>query len=139
LTKNKIEILEPVYFDTNRASIQERSFPVLDEVAQILKDNPKVRKIRIEGHTDDVGNDKYNLRLSQQRAGSVVKYLLESAISQERLDSLGYGEEKPIVPNDSGPNRQRNRRVEFVITDQGGDNKVRSFGGDDEGLDGNPF
>jgi outer membrane protein OmpA-like peptidoglycan-associated protein len=139
LTKNKIEILEPVYFDTNRASIQERSFPVLDEVAQILKDNPKVRKIRIEGHTDDVGNDKYNLRLSQQRAGSVVKYLLESGISQERLDSLGYGEEKPIVPNDSGPNRQRNRRVEFVITDQGGDNKVRSFGGDDEGLDGNPF
>jgi outer membrane protein OmpA-like peptidoglycan-associated protein len=137
VTKQKIEILEPVYFDTARATIQERSFPVLDGVAEVLRRNPELLRVRIEGHTDDRGGDRYNLRLSQQRAAAVKKYLTDKGIAEDRLIPVGYGETRPLVDNKTNEDRQRNRRVEFIILDRG-QPKAPDFGGDD-GDEGLPF
>ncbi len=116
VTRNKIEILEKVYFDSGKDTIKARSFAVLDEVGDVLKRNRNIRRIRIEGHTDDRGGEAYNLRLSQRRAAAVRTYLIENArVQEDRLVSVGYGESKPIVENDTGENRSRNRRVEFII------------------------
>lgn len=116
VTRNKIEILEKVYFDTGKATIKARSFDVLNEVADVLNRNRNIGKLRVEGHTDDRGGDAYNLRLSQRRAAAVRDYLVEEGgVSASRLISVGYGETKPIVDNDTRENRARNRRVEFII------------------------
>ena len=132
VTRNKIEILENVYFDTGKDTIKARSFEVLDEVAEVLQGNRKIRRIRIEGHTDDRGGDAYNLRLSQRRAAAVRTYLIDKGrISEGRLVSVGYGETKPLVDNDTGENRSRNRRVEFIIVDEDKSDGVLPDSGDD--------
>ena len=117
--EDRIQINERVYFETGKAKILPRSFNVLDQVASVLLENPRIEKIRVEGHTDDVGADDYNLELSQDRASSVRTYLIEQGISPERLVAKGFGEQKPLVPNTSKRNRSLNRRVEFKIVDQG--------------------
>lgn len=120
MTETKIEILEKVYFDTDKDTLQRRSESILNQVAAILKANPQVTKVEIGGHTDDVGNDDYNLDLSQRRVDTVKKYLIGRGVAAERLDSKGYGETKPLVENNSDANRAKNRRVEFVITEVDG-------------------
>ncbi len=112
-----IRILERVEFATNKDIILTRSQRILDDVLNILNTNPQIRRVRIEGHTDDRGNDARNLDLSQRRAVSVVNYLVEHGVDSSRLEGQGFGETRPLVPNRSSRNRQLNRRVEFHITD----------------------
>jgi outer membrane protein OmpA-like peptidoglycan-associated protein len=115
VTEKKIEIKQTVYFDFNKATIKPVSFPLLDEVAQALKDNPKI-KVEVQGHTDSVGDDNFNLKLSQKRAESVRNYLIKKGISSDRMEPKGYGENVPIADNRTKEGRDQNRRVEFVIT-----------------------
>jgi len=115
VTETKIELKQTVYFDTRKATIKKVSFPLLDEVAQALTDNPTIR-VRIEGHTDSQGSDKFNLKLSQSRAASVRKYLIGKGISADRMESQGFGEGVPIADNRTAGGRAQNRRVEFFIT-----------------------
>jgi outer membrane protein OmpA-like peptidoglycan-associated protein len=105
-----------VFFDFNKATIKPVSFPLLDDVAQAMKDNPKI-KVEVQGHTDSVGNDNYNLKLSQSRAESVRNYLIKKGISSDRMVAKGYGENVPIADNRTKEGRDQNRRVEFVITE----------------------
>ncbi len=114
VTKKKIVIKQKIYFQTAKAIIRPRSFPVLDEIVQVLKDNSWIR-LRIEGHTDSVGPAEYNLRLSQKRANAVRNYLIAHGIDPSRLEAVGYGESRPIAPNTTPEGRAKNRRVEFVI------------------------
>ncbi|KFE60795.1 OmpA family protein [Hyalangium minutum] len=122
VTSQKIVIKEKVYFDTNKDVVLERSFPLLKQVALVLKANPQLKKVRIEGHTDDRADDAFNLDLSQRRAGSVLKYLVEVAgIDPNRLISEGFGETRPVDTNKTAAGRENNRRVEFVIIEVEGD------------------
>ena len=118
LRDEKIEIQEKIFFETGEATLLPRSFNLLNQVAALLLENPQVKTIRIEGHTDDRGEDDFNLDLSQRRAEAVRTYLLDRGISASRLESKGYGSSRPILPNTSNRNRDLNRRVEFTITSQ---------------------
>ncbi len=113
-----IKITERIYFETGRATIQARSHSLLDEIADVLKANPGIKKVRIEGHTDNVGNEMTNLRLSQARADSVRKYLIGAGITAGRLESRGFGESYPLTSNDTPDGRAQNLRVEFIIVDR---------------------
>ena len=115
LRDDKIEIQQKIFFETGKANILSKSFGLLDQVVSLVVENPQVKKISIEGHTDDVGSDDSNLKLSQARAESVRNYLAENGVSVERLSARGYGETRPILPNTSKRNRSLNRRVEFKI------------------------
>jgi OOP family OmpA-OmpF porin len=115
VTETKIELKQTVYFDTAKATIKRVSFPLLDEVALALTDNPKI-EVRIEGHTDSQGSDKRNLTLSRKRAASVRSYLVGKGVDPARMVSEGYGESVPIADNRTSGGRSQNRRVEFVIT-----------------------
>jgi len=118
LTCEKIEIKETVYFDTGKERIQERSFGLLDQVASVLSRAQYVKRVRVEGHTDDRGTADYNLDLSRRRAAAVLRYLSEHGIAGERLESEGYGLSKPIADNKLEAGRAQNRRVELVVVEQ---------------------
>ena len=108
--------LQNVQFDTGKADLKPESFDPLNIVGQVLTQWPTLR-IEIAGHTDDVGGNAANLRLSQARAQSVLNYLKGKfpAIDSTRFVARGYGEERPLVPNISDENRAKNRRVEFTV------------------------
>ncbi|MER2564234.1 MAG: OmpA family protein [Myxococcaceae bacterium] len=114
ITKEKLEILEKVYFNTRDASVLPKSFPLLDQVAAILTSHPELKRLQIEGHTDDVGNAEKNLKLSQDRANAVFKYLSKK-VDPQRLEPIGYGQTRPADSNDTPAGREKNRRVEFKI------------------------
>jgi MYXO-CTERM domain-containing protein len=122
ITGGKLEILEIVHFRTSKADIQKQSFALLDNVAAVIAQHPEIRKIRVEGHTDDRGIDANNKKLSQMRADSVVAYLIKRGIEPERLEAVGHGEEKPVADNATADGRTANRRVEFhLVGDAAGD------------------
>lgn len=116
--RQAIELREKIHFETNRAKIKPKSFPVLDQVAATLQQYPEITKMEIQGHTDSRGTEAYNLRLSQRRAQAVVDYLRDKRISTDRLVARGYGEERPIAPNDTEEGRALNRRVEMIILER---------------------
>lgn len=118
LTGNRIEILEKVYFDTGKAVIKKRSYGILRQVASLMKANPDIKLMRVEGHTDSRGRDSKNLTLSQRRATSVKEFLVEQGVEAERLSARGYGESHPIADNNSRKGRAENRRVEFHIIER---------------------
>jgi outer membrane protein OmpA-like peptidoglycan-associated protein len=111
---DKIELVDRVYFRTDRAIIQRRSLALLDNVATVLAAHPSVR-VRIEGHTDDRGDAAYNKQLSQRRAEKVMSYLVGKGVDASRLQAIGYGEEQPLQDNDTEEGRAANRRVDFDI------------------------
>ncbi len=115
LEGNKILILDKVYFATGQDVILSRSFNLLTQVASTLLAHEELKKVRVEGHTDDRGDDRANLDLSQRRAASVKRFLVERGVAATRLEAVGYGEVKPVAPNTTPANREMNRRVEFVI------------------------
>jgi outer membrane protein OmpA-like peptidoglycan-associated protein len=117
----QLTILEKVYFETDSAIIQKRSFALLDAVAATLNGNPQLTLIEIQGHADERGNDGYNLKLTQARAESVMDALIERGVLKERLRAGGYGERCPVDPGHNAKAWERNRRVEFKIieTDAG--------------------
>lgn len=114
ITKDQIVISEKIQFETAKARILPQSFGILDAVAQVMRDYPKIR-VRVEGHTDSQGSDAYNLKLSDDRADSVRRYLTEHGIEASRLESVGHGETKPLDTNKTNAGRAMNRRVEFHI------------------------
>ena len=91
---------------------------MLPEIVQLLKANPTIKKMMIEGHTDNRGAAAMNLDLSKRRAASVKSWLMQHGIEPGRLDSEGYGMTRPIQTNDTNEGRQANRRVEFKITSE---------------------
>lgn len=113
----RIEILEQVLFETGKHRILPESFGLLDQVALVLKDAPKIR-VRIEGHTDSQGAERSNMTLSQNRADSVRDYLINVGIAADRLLAVGFGETTPIASNSTVQGRALNRRVEFNITER---------------------
>jgi OOP family OmpA-OmpF porin len=117
VTEKKIELKQTIYFDFNKATIKPISFPLLNEVAQAMKDHANIR-VRIEGHTDSRGNDAYNLNLSQRRAESVRSFLISAGVAGDRMEPRGFGETVPIADNRTDTGRAQNRRVEFIIISQ---------------------
>lgn len=109
--------LNDVYFETNSFELSPETKSILDGFIEFLQENPAI-KVSIQGHTDNVGNDEGNLKLSDNRARSVYEYLIERSINAARLSYKGFGETKPLVSNDTPEGRAKNRRTEFVITEK---------------------
>lgn len=118
LKDNKIEIGEKIQFELNKSVILPQSFGLMDEIADTIKKNPQVKKLAIEGHASAEGDAKKNLKLSDDRAKSVMKYLVDKGVEAGRLTAKGYGSTKPIADNATEEGREKNRRVEFVVTEQ---------------------
>jgi outer membrane protein OmpA-like peptidoglycan-associated protein len=114
--RGRIFIVGKVHFDTGSAHIQKRSYALLDQVADVLKEHREVGHVVVEGHTDNVGPPDMNMRLSRERASAVRQALIERGVSPARLRAEGYGESHPIAPNRTRAGRAKNRRVEFVAT-----------------------
>lgn len=106
--------LNNVFFDFDKWDLRPESFVELDRVVKLLNENPAI-EIEMSAHTDSKGTDQYNITLSDNRAKSVRDYILSKGISEKRIISIGYGESRPVVANDTDENRQLNRRVEFTI------------------------
>ena len=104
-------ILAGVNFDTAKATIRPESFPHLDLVVEFMV-HKKDARIEISGHTDNVGNAKANKTLSEKRAQACRNYVVSKGIDKKRLDAIGFGDERPIAPNDTDAGRQKNRRIE---------------------------
>ncbi len=116
--KGQVRITEQVQFKSGSAVILPASNTLLEAVAKILKDNPDIKKVRIEGHTDNRGGKRMNKTLSSKRAASVARWLTtKGGVEKARLTSVGHGMDRPIGDNDSDIGRQSNRRVEFHIVD----------------------
>ena len=113
-----INLEESVYFASGRATIQSRSYGLLDDVASVLNEYASIKKVQIEGHTDSQGNDESNMRLSQDRAQAVVDYLKSHGVDEARLVAKGFGETTPIDTNDTSAGRANNRRVAITILEQ---------------------
>lgn len=107
-------ILKNVFFDYNKATLKSESYLELDRVVKLLTDNSSMR-IELSGHTDNRGTDEYNQKLSEDRAKSCVEYLVSKGIKADRLEFKGYGEAKPINPNNTEEGWAENRRTEFKI------------------------
>jgi outer membrane protein OmpA-like peptidoglycan-associated protein len=114
LTAETKMVFNNITFETNSAELNAESYAELNRLLGLMERNPELR-IEISAHTDDVGSNEYNFRLSDKRAESVIKFLVSNNISKSRVQSKGYGELQPLVPNDSDENRAKNRRVEIKI------------------------
>jgi outer membrane protein OmpA-like peptidoglycan-associated protein len=112
--REKIEIKQQVHFATAKFRVLPDSFPLLNQVVQVLNDFPKMR-LSIEGHTDSVGGEDSNMRLSQRRAEAVRDYLVSKGVSPARLEASGFGPTKPIASNKTARGKAQNRRTEFRI------------------------
>ena len=119
LTASSIEIKDKVQFEFGKAELLEVSSPLLNDVAAMLKDNPQIESLQVEGHTDAVGSAASNRKLSTERAEAVRAYLIKQGIAKGRLVAKGFGPDKPIASNDDDAGREQNRRVEFNILKQG--------------------
>lgn len=114
LPKSKPIVLKNVFFETGSAALKKESLTELNRLKKLLTDNPAL-KIQINGHTDDVGSEADNLKLSDDRAKAVYQFLVENGIDSKRLKFKGFGESVPVASNDTDAGRQQNRRTEFVI------------------------
>ncbi|MGN6438591.1 MAG: OmpA family protein [Agriterribacter sp.] len=106
--------LNNVFFDFDKSTLRPESFVELDRVVKLLEENPGI-EIEMSAHTDSKGSDEYNFMLSDNRAKSVMDYILSKGITPSRIISKGYGETKPVATNETDDGRQLNRRVEFTI------------------------
>jgi OmpA-OmpF porin, OOP family len=112
---DRLRISGNIQFETGSARIQKQSYKLLDEVATVLKTNPELGPVFIEGHTDNRGSRQLNLSLSKRRARAVLDYLVSKGIAANRLRSEGYGFERPVDTNDTALGRAKNRRVDFKL------------------------
>lgn len=112
--RDKLELKEKLYFAWNQATLQEESYPVLDEVVQALKDNKSFR-VQVDGHSSSEGTDDHNQTLSENRAEAVLDYLVSHGVEKERLGFKGFASSVPLDTNKTAAGRENNRRVEFVV------------------------
>lgn len=112
---DKIVIWGKIFYDTDKATIKPISFPVLDDVVDVMKKNPQLKLVEVQGHCDIRGSDAYNMNLSQRRAESAMNYLAEKGVEPSRLAAKGYGFRNPIADNKTREGMSQNRRTEFVI------------------------
>ena len=106
-----------VHFKMNSAEIKRESFKALNKVANQMNKRPRVH-VRVEGHSDSRGSDRYNKEMTQRRADAVREFLIGRGVGANRITAVGYGEERPIASNDTAQGRARNRRIEFNVTRQ---------------------
>ncbi len=120
VTKSQIEIFKRVLFDVDKDSLRPESYDIIGQVAHVLRIHPEITRVRIEGHTDSTASDGYNLGLSWKRSRKVVSTLNDMGVVVERMESMGYGERRPIADNLTDEGRQQNRRVVFTILERSG-------------------
>ena len=131
LSGDRIIITQSIFFREASATIQRKSFDVLDEVARILIEHPEIDALLIEGHTNDNGGPEYNYRLSEDRAVSVMRHLIDEGVDRNRLVAQGYGYDVPLVEHDHADAKQVNRRVEFTVvkrSEEPGDARIPDEG-----------
>jgi len=121
VTETSIEILDVIYFEYDKAVILPKSYPILDAIAATLQGNPSIQLIEIQGHTDERGDDAYNLDLSDRRAKAVMKYLVDKGVDAKRLTAQGYGETQPLDRRHVEAAWAKNRRVAFLILKRAND------------------
>lgn len=109
-----VQAMKGLQFKSGSAVILTSSYPILDNVVKVMKNNAKIQ-LSIEGHTDNVGNPTFNLNLSKQRAEAARNYLIKKGVEAARVFAIGFGDSRPITTNDTDEGRQENRRVEFVV------------------------
>jgi outer membrane protein OmpA-like peptidoglycan-associated protein len=114
IQKDRIEIKDTIHFNFNKATIQRRSYGLLDQVARVLVEHPEIVLVSIEGHTDDWGSAQYNRGLSQRRAEAVRDYFVRKGVAPDRMQARGFGEDVPVQSNATQAGRAANRRVEFI-------------------------
>jgi outer membrane protein OmpA-like peptidoglycan-associated protein len=114
----EIVIKQQIQFAVDSAKILPASTGLLNEIADVLIKNPRIRKLEVQGHTDNTGLEDKNQRLSEDRANAVASWLSAHGVAADRVSAKGYGSTKPIAPNVTEMNRARNRRVQFVILEQ---------------------
>ena len=113
--ENVVLSLNNIFFDFDKETLKAESFPELNRIVKLMKEKPTLQ-IEIDGHTDATGPEAYNLGLSERRAKSVVKYLIEKGeFAKDRIQVAFFGETKPIETNETKEGRKKNRRVEFKI------------------------
>ena len=111
-------ILNNIFFDFDKYELKEESFPELNRTITMMQKNENI-KISVEGHTDNIGTQEYNITLSERRAKAVVNYLVKEGIAENRLQSKGWGKSKPVASNDDEiGGRELNRRVGFIILEE---------------------
>lgn len=115
ITADKLVISDKIYFATAKATILPVSFPLLNQVAQVLRSHPEIPMVTVEGHTDDQGSAKLNRKLSLGRAKAVVAYLEHQGVDVARLNAMGFGPDRPADTNKTEAGRANNRRVEFIL------------------------
>ena len=115
---NEIRILSSVQFEGGTSKIKPMSFPLLDEVANVLAHHPYIKVVEVQGHTDNRGPAAENVRLSQARADAVRAHLLKLGVAPGRLVAKGYGMARPIADNKTAAGRAQNRRVQFKISEK---------------------
>ena len=118
VTAGEIRIKQQIQFAVDSATILPESFALMTEIADVLIRNPRIRRVEIQGHTDNSGSAEHNKVLSDQRANSVRDWLTGHGVGGDRLVAQGYGQERPLVPNVTAAMRSRNRRVQFKIVEQ---------------------
>jgi outer membrane protein OmpA-like peptidoglycan-associated protein len=118
ITKDQLKILDQVHFATGTAKLTRASNPLLDNIARVMQAHLEIWKVKVEGYTDNVGKADRNQKLSQDRAQSVVAYLVKKGVAPERLEAIGHGQDNPIDDNKTAKGRAANRRVEFNIVSE---------------------
>jgi outer membrane protein OmpA-like peptidoglycan-associated protein len=125
----QIVLPDQIDFELNDSRIRQtpETLSTLDKLADLMKKHPHVTKLRIEGHTDNLGSKKLNNKLSKARADAVARWLSEHEIDAQRLVTVGFGSKRPLKPNDSEANRAQNRRTEYYVEELDG-KKVQGDG-----------
>jgi outer membrane protein OmpA-like peptidoglycan-associated protein len=116
--KGEIFIKQQIQFAVDSATILPESNGLLNEIADALVKNPRIKRVEVQGHTDNTGTPDHNKQLSNDRAQAVVSWLSSHGVAADRMTAAGYGQTKPLVPNVTAGNRAKNRRVQFIIADQ---------------------
>jgi OOP family OmpA-OmpF porin len=115
ITETTTEVLDPVSFKPGTAELEARSTAILDAVASTLQGNTNILEVEVQSHTDERGDDDVNLKLSEQRAQVVMKYLVDRGVAQARLTAHGYGETQPVDRAQTPEAWAKNERIAFVV------------------------
>jgi outer membrane protein OmpA-like peptidoglycan-associated protein len=115
---NKVMITEKIQFDYDKAVIKDVSAGLMNEIATVIKQNPQIKKLRVEGYASSEGDLQHNQALSEARSKAVQTYLVKLGVPAGQLTWVGYGEDKPVADNSTEQGREANRRVEFTILEQ---------------------